>query len=476
MKTLRFHISLMTIFFLVAFATFSNRVTPAQALSGSIGTHDPSVIQVGTCYYAFGTGTWLPILKSCTSMYGPWSFLKNTFSSLPGWIPGAIGATPGNLWAPDINFVNGQYRLYYAASTFGSNNSVIGLATASNIEGPWTDAGEVFRSTSSNNYNAIDPDYIEGKLAFGSFWDGIKMIDIGTDGKRSGTALYNLASRGGGAIEAPSIVHVGSFYYLFVSFDKCCAGTGSTYRTMVGRSSSITGPYTDQNNTAMMSGGGTQLLATNGNEIGPGGGDVSSLLGYYAYHFYDVAANGAAKLQIRPITYTNNWPVLGAPISSGCCATATSGPTLTRTLTRTPTQTVGASPTRTNTPIGPTATFTRTLIRTNTPVGPTPTNTVGASATASKTNTPVPTSGTGTCSPVNATITAPFVQDGTGTFCWQSSNLGAYINSWNLTSLTVNGVNLTNVYVASGSLPAKIGGFWYVGYSSTVAWGHFEAK
>jgi hypothetical protein len=54
--------------------------------------------------------------------------------------------------------------------------------------------------------------------------------------------------------------------------------------------------------------------------------------------------------------------------------------------------------------------------------------------------------------------------------------LGSYINSWNLTSLTVNGMNLTNVYVTSGSLPAKIGGFWYVTYVSTVAWGHFEAK
>lgn len=28
----------------------------------------------------------------------------------------------------------------------------------------------------------------------------------------------------------------------------------------------------------------------------------------------------------------------------------------------------------------------------------------------------------------------------------------------------------------SGSYPAKVGGYWYVGYSSSVAWGHFEAK
>ncbi len=79
------------------------------------------------------------------------------------------------------------------------------------------------------------------------------------------------------------------------------------------------------------------------------------------------------------------------------------------------------------------------------------------------------------CSPVNATISAPFSFDGVGTFCWQSSNLGGYVNSWNTTSVTLNGVNITNVYVAASSYPAQISGYWYVAYNSTVAWGHFEA-
>ena len=102
---------------------------------------------------------------------------------------------------------------------------------------------------------------------------------------------------------------------------------------------------------------------------------------------------------------------------------------------------------------------------TNTPVR---TPTLGASATPGSTGS--------TCSPVSSTITAPFSFDGAGTFCWQSTNLGSYINSWNTNSVTVNGVNVTNIYVASGSYPAKINGFWYVSYNSSVAWGHFEAK
>jgi hypothetical protein len=76
---------------------------------------------------------------------------------------------------------------------------------------------------------------------------------------------------------------------------------------------------------------------------------------------------------------------------------------------------------------------------------------------------------------VSATITAPFTKDGSGTFCWQSSNLGTFINSWNTTSVTLNGVNVTNIWMGSGSYPAKINNFWYVSYTAGSL-GHFETK
>ncbi len=79
------------------------------------------------------------------------------------------------------------------------------------------------------------------------------------------------------------------------------------------------------------------------------------------------------------------------------------------------------------------------------------------------------------CSPVNATISAPYYFDGAGAFCWQSNNLGAYVNSWNTTSLTINGVNFTNVYVPSSSYPAQISGYWYVAYNGSYPWSHFES-
>ena len=157
-------------------------------------------------------------------------------------------------------------------------------------------------------------------------------------------------------------------------------------------------------------------------------------------------------------------------------------PTLTKTST--PVTPVGNTPTRTRTATpGPTATLTRTP--TAGPATNTPTRTftpLAATLTPTRTNTPVPatitaTQPTGsTCSPVTSTITAPFTFDGAGTFCWQSSNLGSYINSWNTTSVSINGVNITNLYVAAGSYPAKVNGYWYVSYNSSVAWAHFEAK
>ncbi len=157
------------------------------------------------------------------------------------------------------------------------------------------------------------------------------------------------------------------------------------------------------------------------------------------------------------------------------------------------------TPTRTNTPSTAVATNTPTRTPTRTATGPTPTRTrtqtptrtatqgTGPTNTPTRTNTPVtpgatntptrtPTSGSGACSPVTSDIAAPFVYDGAGTFCWRSNNLGSYTNNWNMTSLTINGVNFTNVYVASSSYPPQQGGYWYVGYNGPYAWSHFEAK
>jgi arabinan endo-1,5-alpha-L-arabinosidase len=111
-------------------------------------------------------------------------------------------------------------------------------------------------------------------------------------------------------VEAPFIVHHGGYYYLFVSWDLCCRGTKSTYRTMVGRARKVTGPYLDRDGKSMAEGGGSELLAANQRWLGPGGESILMQPGgedLIVFHAYD-AKTGKPALQISTITWTDDWP------------------------------------------------------------------------------------------------------------------------------------------------------------------------
>src|SRR5690606_35291717 len=117
----------------------------------------------------------------------------------------------------------------------------------------------------------------------------------------------------GNPIEAPYITQRGGYFYLFTSFDSCCKGTSSTYKIAVGRSTSVTGPYLDKSGRSMLNGGGTILLSSSGNRVGPGGQSVYG--DNLAFHYYDKANNGAPTLAIEKLTWVDGWPTLGG--SSG---------------------------------------------------------------------------------------------------------------------------------------------------------------
>ena len=72
-------------------------------------------------------------------------------------------------------------------------------------------------------------------------------------------------------------------------------------------------------------------------------------------------------------------------------------------------------------------------------------------------------------------IAADFVKEGAGEFCWESTNLGTYINNWSMDVLNINGTNYTNTYVFTSNIP-KIDGRYYVYYKGAYSWSHFEAK
>jgi arabinan endo-1,5-alpha-L-arabinosidase len=284
------------------------------SVTGDIGVHDPEVVKTADGRYLLvHTGDNLVIKASADRT--AW---QNAGAVFPQGAPWTLEFTGGSreLWAPDITFADGQFLLYYSASTFGSRNSAIFLATSpTGASGTWTDRGLVIRSGAADDFNAIDPSLvIDGDrrfLAFGSFSSGLKMIDIDNrTGLRSGDALRSIAGRGdGGAIEAPTIVRNGAFFYQFVSFDRCCNGADSTYRIMVGRSTTVTGPYVDRAGVAMTAGGGTEILAGHGSFHGTGHqtvlGDTDGDVLFY--HFY--ADDDSSKLGINLLGYdADGWP------------------------------------------------------------------------------------------------------------------------------------------------------------------------
>ena len=277
----------------------------------------------------------LPIWRSHDLIH--WDRLGTVFprsQPFPSWGPTEVPGTRG-VWAPDISFFAGKYHLYYAVSTFGKNHSAIGLATNVTLDPAapgyhWVDDGPVFESKATDDFNAIDPNLVMDDkgvpwLVFGSFWGGIKARRLeAATGKLdpADTTLYSLAARPDTktkAIEGAFVIKHDSYWYLFVSFDFCCRGVNSNYRVMVGRSRELLGPYIDKNGTAMMAGGGTQILAGDGKRIrGPGHCAVvhDGDKWWMSNHFYDADDNGASKLQIHPLTWDDaGWPVVGAPLA-----------------------------------------------------------------------------------------------------------------------------------------------------------------
>lgn len=290
--------------------------------------HDPVLIAQDDTFYLYSTGSpeHGPLKAHRSQELADWTSLSAPFA-LPEWtkaaVPGAQGA-----WAPDISRYEGGYRLYYSVSTFGSQVSAIGLATSPTLDPDspdyrWTDRGLVVSSKVGDNYNAIDPNFVtdrEGRawLSFGSFWGGLMLVELdsATGLPVVGAEITNIASRPDdpeNAIEAPFIFEREGWYYLLASFDRCCNGVNSTYKTVIGRSRDIDGAYLDRDGRSMLDGGGTILAAADPSDRFQGPGHPGHLRDaegrdLLVFHAYDADAGGRPTLRIAELVWEAGWP------------------------------------------------------------------------------------------------------------------------------------------------------------------------
>ena len=152
---------------LVTSTTFLNPLLPSGP--------DPFVAQKdGFYYYMHTLNTELRIWKT-TAM----SNLGSVPSTL-AWTPPTNGAASGNLWAPELFFLDGKWYIYYTAGPNGSNLGlqrtwVLENSNADPTAGTWMDKGRIFNS--SADFWAIDGTVLEQNGNRYFIWSGHNGID-----------------------------------------------------------------------------------------------------------------------------------------------------------------------------------------------------------------------------------------------------------------------------------------------------------
>ena len=278
---------------------------------------DPTVIRAKDgMFYAYSTmrqGN-VPVYKSADMVN--WEYLGGAFrrGEVPKFVPRAA------IWAPDINYIDGKYVLYFSMSTWGGEwEAGIGRAVADSPEGPFTNAKLLFNSKQIGVQNSIDPVIYQedGRkyLIWGSF-RGIFLTELTEDGLEL-IDQRNLLKIAGTAYEGTYIHKRKGYYYLFASVGTCCEGVKSTYQTVVGRSKSLFGPYVDKQGRKMLDNHHEVLLS--GDDKVKGSGHDSQIItddkgqDWIFYHGFDVNEERAGrKMYLDEVNWgKDGWPTIG---------------------------------------------------------------------------------------------------------------------------------------------------------------------
>jgi arabinan endo-1,5-alpha-L-arabinosidase len=248
-----------------------------------------------------------------------WNYVGDVFQQRPSW-----ASSNGYLWAPDIEYFNGQYYLYYAvSSTTTGNGSAIFVATSASPTGPWLASGSPVVEAQGMR-EVIDPTIVQDDsgqryIFYGSFNGGIAARTLSADGTSS-TPSSEVQITTSDRYEAAYVVKRNGYHYLFASASNCCVGPLTGYAVFAGRSKNVLGPYVDADGVSLLDPrvGGTPVIAMNGNRwMGPGHNAVftdASGQDWMIYHAVDVDqpyfSNGWTRrpLLMDPIDWVNDWP------------------------------------------------------------------------------------------------------------------------------------------------------------------------
>lgn len=270
----------------------------------------------------------IPMMRSLDLVN--WTYMGDAFSARPPWV-----ASNAGLWAPEIQFFNNQYYLYYAASdtSLPGGGSAIGVATAPGPLGPWTDSGAPVVEPHpapccpGSRRWVFDPDVVQvgaqKYIFYGSYFGGISARTLTPDGLHSDPASQvqiTIDNR----YEGAEVIFRDGFYYLFVSATDCCRGPLTGYSVFAGRSASVLGPYVDREGVSLLDArvGGTPVLSMNGNRwVGTGHNSVfldydgQWWTVYHAVDRFDPYFDGAVGFTKRPVLldpldWIDGWPTV----------------------------------------------------------------------------------------------------------------------------------------------------------------------
>lgn len=278
---------------------------------------DPSIIKAKDGYY-YMYATLGRIYRSANLTDWTWAGWAFTDDGFPKWAEFDNAA----IWAPDINYINGKYVMYYSLSAWNETGKCgIGVAVSDYPVGPFEDKGKLFTSNEIGVKNSIDPYYYEdtdGKkyLVWGSF-NGVYINQLSDDGM---SLVGNKTQIINNTVEGSVLLKRGDYYYFIGSAGTCCEGENSTYHLVVARCTTINGTYRNKNNAAVKSTilntSLTTILQSNDEVIAPGhcseffeDEDGKTWLMYHAYMKNDIA--GGRKICMSEVKWdSNGWPYI----------------------------------------------------------------------------------------------------------------------------------------------------------------------